>query len=56
MRIFSFPYCSPNLFIKIKHGSKILGISPHPSPLPVGEREGMRRKQNVRRKFLELNV
>jgi len=46
----------PESLYKIKYGSKILEIPPHPSPLPVGEREGVRGKQNVRRKFSELNV
>jgi hypothetical protein len=37
---------------QINYYPKIFEISPHPSPLPTGEREGVR-GQNVRRKFLD---
>jgi hypothetical protein len=34
---------------------KIFEISPHPSPLPGGERVGVR-GQNVRREFSDFNI
>jgi hypothetical protein len=46
----------PESLYKIKYGSKILEISSLPLPLPSGERRRVRGKQNVRRKFSELNV
>jgi len=33
----------------------VFEISPHPLPLPKGEREGVR-GQNIRRKFSDLNL
>jgi hypothetical protein len=39
--------------VNSKSKTKIFEISPHPSPLPTGEREGVR-GQNVRRKFSDF--
>jgi hypothetical protein len=46
----------PESLYNIKYRSKILEISPHPLPLPSGERGRVRGRQNVRRKFSELNL